>query len=57
MTEQNNSRKHHLGPLSLHPMKPEQALRLFMQVDPAKVEAGMRRLRRKRSKSVALPTG
>jgi hypothetical protein len=32
------------GPISLHPLKAEQALRLFMQVDPAKVEAGMRTL-------------
>jgi hypothetical protein len=42
------SKKHILKPLSLHPLKAEEALRLFMQADPAKVEAGMRRLWQKR---------
>ncbi len=32
----------------LHPLKPEAALAAFMQVDPAKVEAGLRKLRRKK---------
>jgi hypothetical protein len=49
--------KHRLKPLSLYPLKPEKALRLFMQVDPAKVRAGTRRLRRKRGEAGALPTG
>ena len=48
-----NSRR----PLSLYPLKAEEALRLFMQVDPAKVEAGMRQLRRKNGRTRALPTG
>lgn len=43
-----------LKPLSLHPMKAEEALRLFMQVDPAKVRAAWR-LRQKRGRNRALP--
>ena len=39
-----------LKPLSLYPLKPEDALAAFMQVDPAKVEEGMRKLTRKRGK-------
>ena len=46
-----------LKPLSLYPLKAEEALRLFMQVDPVKVEAGMRRLRQKHGRTRALPTG
>jgi hypothetical protein len=37
-------------PLSLYPLKTEEALAAFMQVDPAKVEEGMEKLRRKRGK-------
>jgi hypothetical protein len=47
---------HRLTPLFLYPLKAEEALQLFMQVDPAKVEAGMRRLRRKNGRTRALPT-
>ena len=43
--------------LSLHPLKPEEALAAFMQVDPAKVKAGMQKLRQKRGKPSALPKG
>ena len=43
-----------LKSLSLHPLKAEEALRLFMQVDPAKVRAGVRRMRQKRSGKSAL---
>ncbi len=31
--------------LTLHHLKPEKALFLFMQVDPVKAEAGMKRVR------------
>jgi hypothetical protein len=40
-----------------HPLKAEEALRFFMQVNPANVKAGIRRLLRKRVKASALPTG
>lgn len=49
--------RQHLRHLSLHPLKAEEALRLFMQVDPAKVRAGTRRLRRKKGQAGALLTG
>jgi hypothetical protein len=49
------SKKHRTGPLSLCPLKAEEALRLFMQVDPAKVEHGMKNLRRKNGQTRALP--
>ncbi|MBU4271600.1 MAG: hypothetical protein KKE86_10540 [Planctomycetes bacterium] len=48
---------HRLKPLSLRPLKAEEALSLFMQVDPVGVQAGMRRPRRKMGKPSALPTG
>lgn len=51
------SKKSRLKPLSLYPLKAEEALRLFMQVDPAKVKKGMRQLRQKKGKDAALPTG
>lgn len=38
----------------LHPLKAEEALAAFMRADPAKVEAGMRKLGRKRGKLPAL---
>jgi len=50
-------KKHRLRLLSLYPLKPEEALAAFMQVDPAKVKAGMRKLRQKRGKAAALPKG
>ena len=43
--------------LSLHPVKVEEALSLFIQVDPARVETDMRRLRQKSGKTAALPKG
>jgi hypothetical protein len=50
-------KKYRLSSLSLHPLKVEEALRLFMQVDPVKVERGMKRLRGKRGQNDALPIG
>lgn len=41
-----------LKPLSLYPLKAEEALALFMRVDPAEVEVGVWRLQPKRVKSV-----
>ncbi len=38
------SKRERLKPISLHPLKAENALRAFMQVDPKKVK---RRLKRK----------
>jgi hypothetical protein len=34
-----NKSKKYEKPLSLHPIKPEEALKLFMQVDPKKVQS------------------
>ncbi len=39
-----------LKPLSLYPLKTEEALSLFMRVDPAKVEAGIRKLYHKKAR-------
>ena len=36
-------------PLSLYPLKPEEALRAFMQVNPARVEAGMQAMKKRRA--------
>ena len=44
----NGKTKHRLKPLSLHPLKAEEALRLFMQVDPGKVRVGIAAMRRKK---------
>jgi hypothetical protein len=41
--------------LSLYPLKPEAALAAFMKVDPAKVEAGMRKVAHKGGRKPALP--
>ena len=38
-----------LKPLSLYPIKAEEALALFIQVDPKPVKAGMQKLRRKKT--------
>ncbi len=57
MKKERQPNNHLLKRLSLDPLKVEGAPRLFMQVDPAKVTAGMRRLRKKRAKAAALPTG
>lgn len=35
-------------PLTLYPLKPEEALAVFMRADPKKVAEKMQRLRRKR---------
>jgi hypothetical protein len=43
--------------LSLYPLKAEEALAIFMRANPAKVREGMAKLRRKRGKPPALPTG
>jgi len=43
--------------LSLHPMKPEEALKRFMEADPKRVEKGMRRLRHRGVSGSALSTG
>jgi hypothetical protein len=40
--------KHRLPRLSMHPLTPESALAAFMRADPAKVEAGIRKIRRKK---------
>ena len=50
MTAPNSPRKRRPPRLSLHPLKAEEALRLFMQVDPGPVEKGLRKLARKRRK-------
>jgi hypothetical protein len=55
MSKQNNRPKHRLKPLSLYPLKAEEALSLFMQVDPAKVRVGLRKLRQGRGGRCALP--
>ncbi len=57
MKKNNKAKPRRLGRLSFHPLKPEEALAAFMQVDPAKVKAGMRKLRQKRGKAAALPRG
>jgi hypothetical protein len=49
--------KSRLPRLSLHPLKAEEALRLFMQIDPAKLKAKTKKLNQKRGKSTTLPTG
>ncbi|MDA8299765.1 MAG: hypothetical protein M0Z57_07190 [Deltaproteobacteria bacterium] len=36
---------HALKPLSLHPLLPKEALRLFMQVKPEKIEAKIKKLK------------
>ena len=55
MAERTKPKKNPRVPrLSLHPLKPEAALALFMQVDPAKVEAGMRKVAKKRGRGRAL---
>ena len=46
MKKRRHSPKHILKPLSLWPLKPEEALEAFMKVDPVKVEAKMRMLKR-----------
>jgi len=51
------SKKNHLKPLSLYPLKAEEALVLFMQVDPAKVEARMHEFLPKRGRKRALSKG
>ena len=43
-----------LKPLSLYPLKAEEALALFMRVDPAEVH---RRISQQRGKAAALPKG
>ena len=42
-----------LKPPSLYPLKAEEALSLFMRVDPAKVVAGMRKLHQRRKEKAA----
>jgi hypothetical protein len=57
MKKNRSPKKHRLHPVSLYPLKAEEALSLFMQVDPTPVRAGMRNLPRKTRKPSALPTG
>ena len=57
MAAYNKPHKHRLPRLSIYPLKPEEALRLFMQVDPAPVNTVMRKIRQKRGRASALPTG
>ncbi len=47
--------KHRLHRLTLCPLKPEEALAAFMQVDPAKVMAGTKKLLQGRGKLRAVP--
>jgi len=47
-------KKDRLKPLSFHPLKVQEALRLFMQVDPAKVVAGVRKLHQGKGRKPAL---
>lgn len=51
------TKKLRLKSLSLYPLKAEEALSLFMRVDPAKVEGGMRCMQPTRGKKAALPKG
>jgi len=51
------NKKSRLPRLSMHPLAPEVALAAFMQVDPAPVKRALRRMRQKRGKSAASPTG
>ena len=55
MNKNCKSKTRNLKPLSLYPLKAEEALRFFMQVDPKKVREGARRLLRKKGKTHALP--
>jgi len=55
--KQTRQKLHRLPRLSMHPLTPEVALAAFMQVDPAKVKVGLRRMRQKRGNPSALPTG
>ena len=50
------TRKPRLKPISLYPLKAEECLSLFMQVDPTRVRAGIRKLRHGRGKRRALQT-
>ena len=51
------AKKHRLPRLSFHPLKAEEALSLFMQVDPAKVKTRMKKMRQKRGKVAAWLSG
>jgi hypothetical protein len=39
-----------LKPISLYPLKPEQALSAFMRIDPERIKSAERRVRKKSSK-------
>lgn len=57
MSKKHIPMKCHLHPLSLYPLKAEDALVAFMQIDPTKFKFGIRKSRHKRGKAIALPTG
>jgi hypothetical protein len=42
-----------LAPLTLHPLKAEEALGLFMQIDPAKLKTAKPRVRHKQAETTA----
>lgn len=44
------SKKHKLKPISLYPLKPEEALKRFMQVDPEKIKRTERKEKKEREK-------
>lgn len=54
--KKSSNKKRRLKLISLYPLKTEEALALFMRVDPVKVEVGMRRMHKKKDKMAALPT-
>jgi len=57
MKARHKTKSHCLHRLSMRPLTPEAALAAFMQVDPGPVLTELKKLRQKKGKRRAFPTG
>ena len=50
MAIKRNDKKTRLKPISLYPLRPEQALSAFMEIDPKRIKTAERKAQKRRAK-------